>query len=91
MPANLVKKDENSYTLDVRGYTCPYPEFYTGATIDKLTSGQILEVILDNPPSCDAIPIAAKKKMCKILEVSKINDTTWRIVIKKEDAKINES
>ena len=84
MPANLVKKDENSYTLDVRGYTCPYPEFYTGATIDKLTSGQTLEVILDNPPSCDAIPTAATKRRSEVLEITKINDTTWRILIRKQ-------
>jgi tRNA 2-thiouridine synthesizing protein A len=84
MPANLVKKEENSYTLDVCGYTCPYPEFYTGATLDKLTSGQTLEVILDNPPSCEAIPTAAKKRQGDVLEVSKISDTAWRIVIKKQ-------
>jgi len=88
MPANLLKKNENIYTLDVRGYTCPYPEFYAGSTIDKLTLGQTLEVILDNPPSRDDMPIVAKKKHCNVLDVSKIDDTTWKIIIKKEDTKI---
>ena len=81
MPANLVKKDENSYTLDVRGYTCPYPEFYTARALKQLSLGENLEVILDNPPSCETITIAAQKQGCKVIEVSKISDTLWRIRI----------
>lgn len=84
MPANIVKTNEQSYTLDVQGYTCPYPEFYTTRTLKQLAPGQSLEVILDNPPSCETIPIAAKKQKCDVLEVTKINDTTWKIIIKKQ-------
>ena len=83
MPVNVVKINEQSYTLDVRGYTCPYPEFYTAIALKQLASGQTLEVILDNPPSCETIPIAAQKQGCKVLEVLKINDVLWRIKIKK--------
>lgn len=83
MPANVVKINEQSYTLDVRGYTCPYPEFYTAIALKQLATGQTLEVILDNPPSCETIPIAAKKQNCNVLEISKIDNTTWRITIKK--------
>jgi len=80
----MVKTNEQSYTLDVRGYTCPYPEFYTTIALNQLSSGQTLEVILDNPPSCETIPMAAKKHNCNVLEISKIDDTTWRITIKKQ-------
>jgi len=83
LPVNVVKINEQSYTLDVRGYTCPYPEFYTAIALKQLASGQTLEVILDNPPSCETIPIAAQKQGCKVLEVLKINDVLWRIKIKK--------
>jgi len=83
LPANVVKINEQSYTLDVRGYTCPYPEFYTAIALKQLATGQTLEVILDNPPSCETIPIAAKKQNCNVLEISKIDNTTWRITIKK--------
>lgn len=83
MPANMVKTNEQSYTLDVRGYTCPYPEFYTAIALKQLATGQTLEVILDNPPSCETIPLAAKKQGCQVIEVSKISDTLWRIRIQK--------
>jgi len=78
-----VKTKDGSYTLDVRGYTCPYPEFYTARALKQLALGENLEVVLDNPPSCETIPIAAKKQGCNVLEISKIDDTTWRITIKK--------
>jgi len=83
LSANLVKTKEDNYTLDVRGYTCPYPEFYTARALKQLSLGENLEVILDNPPSCETIPIAAKKQGCQVIEVSKISDAQWRITIKK--------
>jgi len=79
----MVKTKEDSYTLDVRGYTCPYPEFYTARALKQLSLGDHLEVILDNPPSCETIPIAAQRQGCKVLEVSKISDMLWRIRIRK--------
>jgi tRNA 2-thiouridine synthesizing protein A len=84
LPANIVKINEQSYALDVRGYTCPYPEFYTAKALEQLGTGHTLEVILDNPPSCETIPTVAKKRKSGVLEVTKINDTTWKIIIKKQ-------
>lgn len=83
MSASLVKTKEDSYTLDVQGYTCPYPEFYTARALKQLSLGENLEVILDNPPSCETIPRVAQKQGSKVLEISKISDMLWRIRIQK--------
>jgi tRNA 2-thiouridine synthesizing protein A len=83
MPAKLLKKNGNRYTLDVRNYTCPYPEFYTAKIIDSLSGGQTVEVILDSPPACDAIPRLVELRNCKVIETLKLNDGGWKIVIEK--------
>lgn len=83
MPVSLVKTKEDSYTINVRGLTCLYPEFYTARALKRLSVGENLEVILDNPPSYETIPVAARKQGCRVLVISKVSDTLWRIVIQK--------
>ncbi len=71
------------YTMDARGYTCPYPELFARRALEKLASGDVFEFIIDNMPSCETVPAAAKELGHKVLEVMKIDDTSWKIIIKK--------
>jgi len=83
MPVSLTKSNEGSYALNVQGYTCPYPVLFTVRALKQIAPGEILEVVLDNPPSCETVPAAAEKQGCKVLEVSRISDKLWRIRIRK--------
>jgi len=38
-------------TLDVRGEVCPMPVLKTKKAIEEMAEGEILEIILDYPPS----------------------------------------
>jgi len=78
---NLQKMDEKSYCLDVRGYVCPYPQLLTMRALESLSSGDVLEVILDNPPSVRDIPPALKEKGYKVSDVSSIAEGKWKIVV----------
>ena len=71
------------YTMEARGYTCPYPELFARRALDKLAPGDVFEFIVDNMPSCETVPAAAEELGHKVLEVTKIDDTTWKIVIQK--------
>jgi tRNA 2-thiouridine synthesizing protein A len=77
----LVK--QGRYSLDARGYTCPYPEVFARRALEKLAPGDVFELIVDNVPSCETVPAAAEELGHKVLEVSKIDETIWRIVIQK--------
>jgi len=55
MAMKFEKKSEGVYMLDVRGYVCPHPQIYTKKALNKLNSGDILEVIFDNPSSGESI------------------------------------
>ncbi len=71
------------YTMDARGYTCPYPELFARRALEKLASGDVLEFIIDNVPSCETVPAAAEELGHKVSEVTKIDEVSWKITIKK--------
>lgn len=79
---NLQKIGENRYSIDVRGLTCPYPQVLVTRALEILSSKDVLEVILDNPPSVRDIPPALKDRGYDVLDVSSLDTSTWKIVVK---------
>ncbi len=55
--------------LDVRGQVCPMPVLKTKDTLEKLSSGDILEVIVDYPPSKENVKRFAESQGHEILEI----------------------
>ena len=49
------KREDGVYVLDVKGYVCPHPQIYTKKALSKVGSGDVLEVIFDNPSSGESI------------------------------------
>jgi len=72
------------YTLDVRGYTCPYPQYYTIKALHTLREGEVLEVILDNHPSLGIVQTTAKDRGFRVVSVDEIEKNTWRVVVTKD-------
>ncbi|MEM2911664.1 MAG: sulfurtransferase TusA family protein [Candidatus Bathyarchaeia archaeon] len=81
------KITEGRYSLDVRGLVCPYPQVIATQTLEeKIKPGEILEIILDNPPSVRDIPQALREKGYKTIEVSNIDERTWKIMVQAKTA-----
>lgn len=55
MGMSFEKIEEGRYRLNVNGYVCPHPQIYTKKSLEKLSSGDILELIFDNPSSGESI------------------------------------
>jgi len=55
MAIKFGKTGEGEYELDVKGYTCPHPQMYTKKALQKLGSGEVLNLIFDNPSSGESI------------------------------------
>ena len=81
---SLKKVEEGKYSMDVRGYTCPYPEIFARRGMDTIAPGEIFELTTDNVQSCETIPTTAEELKYKVLEVKKINAQDWRILIQKQ-------
>lgn len=71
------------YTLDVKGYTCPYPQYYTIRAIDRLREGESLEILLDNQPSVSILQDTAQKRGCTVVSANREKENAWRILIRK--------
>ena len=76
-------KGKGVYVLDVTGYTCPYPVIYTRKALSRLKPGERLEVITDNPPSCENVPNAVRRDGHEVVGVESVGRGVWRILIVK--------
>lgn len=80
---SLRKIDEKRYALDARGFVCPYPQLLVMRALNALSSDEILEVTLDNPPSVRDIPPALEEKGYEV-EVSRLKGSMWKLTIRTE-------
>ena len=72
MAMNLTQKETGHYVLDVKGYVCPHPQLYTKKVLEKLKSGDRLELVFDNPSSAESITAMCASEGNPIL--SKVNE-----------------
>ena len=77
------RRDDGTYVLDVRGYTCPYPVIFTRKALSRIEPGGLLEVVIDNPPSCETVPDAAKSEGHEVLGVEPKGQGVWVIRVRK--------
>jgi tRNA 2-thiouridine synthesizing protein A len=68
MAMKVDKKEEGVYTLDCQGYVCPHPQIYTKKVLEKIKSGNVLEVVFDNPSSSESISAMCVKAGHDIFE-----------------------
>lgn len=71
-------------SINIKGEVCPYTFVKTRLALEQLSSGQILEVIIDYEPAFRNIPTSLEDEGHKILEKEKINETDYRLVIQKK-------
>lgn len=79
----FVMKSDRIYLLDVKGLVCPYPVIYTRKALSRLKPGDILEVLTDNPPSCENVPRAVREDGHEVIDVIRVEEGVWKITIRK--------
>ena len=62
---------EPNRTLDCRGLHCPQPVFRVRIEIDKISIGQILEVIADDPAAEEDLKSLVKRLGQELLDIRK--------------------
>jgi len=77
----FARLDKGKYILDVRGYTCPYPVIFTRRALTSIDVGEVLEVLTDNPPSCENIPKAVKEDGHDVLSLESMDRGVWKIIV----------
>ncbi len=82
-----IPRQENNETtkvavvLDLRGEACPYPAMYTGARLERMTPGEVLEVLADGMCAMEGIPATVSQSGHKLLGVEKLESGVYRFSI----------
>ncbi|HED04551.1 MAG TPA: sulfurtransferase TusA family protein [Candidatus Fraserbacteria bacterium] len=72
-----------AHRLDARGQVCPYNLVLTKKDLDRLPSGERLEVWLDHPAALETIPRWARLQGHRVISTAKLSDSDWAIVLEK--------
>ncbi|MBI5747874.1 MAG: sulfurtransferase TusA family protein [Nitrospinae bacterium] len=75
--------DKIDKVLDIKGEECPYTFVRSKLALEDMESGQVLKVIVDHEPATKNVPRSMENEGNKVLDISKINDTDWQIIVKK--------
>ncbi|MBI3584976.1 MAG: sulfurtransferase TusA family protein [Nitrospinae bacterium] len=75
--------DKIDKVLDIKGEVCPYTFVRSKLALEDMESGQVLKVIVDHEPATRNVPRSMENEGNKVLDISKINDTDWQIIVKK--------
>ena len=68
--------------LNLKGKVCPYTFVESMLALEEMEIGQVLRVIVDYAPSACDVPKSLTREGYEILNVSKINETDWAIVVR---------
>jgi tRNA 2-thiouridine synthesizing protein A len=81
---NLLKKvADDRYVLDVRGYTCPYPQLFLAKALKSVEKNSVVEVLTDNPPSLDTLPRSIRNNKQEYLGTEVHSPGVWKILARK--------
>jgi tRNA 2-thiouridine synthesizing protein A len=82
MAVKFEKQGDGSYLLDVRGYVCPQPQLYTKKCLERIASGDVLEIIFDNPSSEESISSFIENTGDEVIEKN-VDGSLYRYKVKK--------
>jgi tRNA 2-thiouridine synthesizing protein A len=83
MAVRFEKVRDGYFLLDVQGYVCPHPQLYTKKGLEKMKSGDTLELVFDNPSSGESIAAMCEAEGNRIISREKEsgkNTMHWQIV-----------
>jgi len=69
--------------VDCMGDSCPRPQLMTKKAVNEVDSGDVVEVVLDNPSSVEALPPMCDELNATHLETIK-DPNCWRVYIQKD-------
>jgi TusA-related sulfurtransferase len=74
-------------TLDIRGQICPYTFVRSKLAIEKMSVGEVLEIILDHKPAVENVPKSMENEGQKVLKIEQTGEREWHIFVRKDKEK----
>jgi TusA-related sulfurtransferase len=70
--------------INIKGLICPYTFVKAKLAIESMETGQVLEILLDYEEASRSIPKSMEDHGHTVLGISKLNETDWVLLIRKE-------
>lgn len=84
---DVTLSDGNTYSVvqvvDCIGDSCPRPQLMTKKAVGQIDVGQVIEVLVDNPSSMEALPPMCDELSATHLETVK-DQRCWKVFIRKD-------
>lgn len=85
-PAELKQeetKKESGHLLDLKGVACPFNYVKAKLYMEPLDKGTVITLILDEGEPIKNVPVSLKNDGHEILEMTKIDESHYKVVVKK--------
>lgn len=69
---------------DLHGVSCPMNLVYTKVELSRMTSGQVLEVILDDGAPVNNVPVSVEKEGHQVIGREQLADKAWSILVRRK-------
>ena len=79
----MTKEIKVDQELNLKGEVCPYTFVKTKLALEMMEPEEILRVIVDHLPAVENVPRSVANEGHEVLNVGRMNDTDWEIVIRK--------
>ena len=74
-----VKNESNFKTIDIRGKICPMTFVHTKVNLEKMESGELLDIVLDYAPALKNIPKSCNQQnLAELVSIKKISNSENR-------------
>ena len=77
------RKVQVARRVDCRGDSCPRPQLMTKKAVGEIAPGGLVEVLVDNPSSVEALPPMCDELNATHVETIK-DPACWRVYIRKD-------
>lgn len=71
-------------SINIKGYVCPITFVKSKLAIESMEVGEVLEILLDSEEASRNIPKSMQDHGQTVLNIEKINDTDWILLIRKD-------
>lgn len=80
MAVKFEELGDGQFQLDVCGYSCPHPQMYTKKALQKMSGGDVLTLVFDNPSSGESIAAMCENEGNELFDREDNNGSfIWKI------------
>jgi TusA-related sulfurtransferase len=70
-------------SIDIQGEVCPYTYVKSKLALEGMEPGQVLQIIVDHKPAVENVPRSMENEGHEVMEVTQINNSAYKIVVRK--------